>query len=582
MAKKVVSKKKAKLPLSKTHPKLAKEAKGWDPSKITFGSNKKMLWQCKLKHQWEERVGNRTIKKYGCPICSGQKILPGFNDLATLYPKIAKEAHGWDPSIVARFSNQKLMWKCKKGHTWKAMVTNRTRRGDGCSVCSSHQTLAGFNDLASANPKLAKQAHGWDPKKLSPASSKRVEWKCDLKHTWIATVSSRSAGSGCPTCANRKVLPGFNDLASINPKMAKQAHGWDPKQLSPSSDKNVEWKCNLGHIWKTSANNRARGSECPICINQIVLQGFNDLATINPKLAKQANGWDPKTLSVGSGKRVEWKCNLGHIWKTTVALRTNGTQCPVCAGQKVWPGYNDLATTHPDIAIEAYNWDPTTIMAGSDKVVEWKCPKNHIWKVRAAARKAGGKCPICLGQRVLVGYNDLFTTHPDIALEAYKWDPSKITAGSGLKRKFKCNKGHIWSTVVGHRTSKNPTGCPTCAETGFDPNKDGYLYFIEHLDWEMLQIGITNVPDNRLNRHERLGWETKELRGPMDGHLTQQWETAILRMLKAKGADLSNSKIAGKFDGYSEAWSKSTFPVKSIKELMRLTEEFEEKIGAKK
>ena len=46
-------------------------------------------------------------------------------------------------------------------------------------------------------------------------------------------------------------------------------------------------------------------------------------------------------------------------------------------------------------------------------------------------------------------------------------------------------------------------------------------------------------------------------------------------MLKAKGADLSNAKIAGKFDGYSEAWSKSTFEVKSIKELMRLTEEFE-------
>ena len=91
----------------------------------------------------------------------------------------------------------------------------------------------------------------------------------------------------------------------------------------------------------------------------------------------------------------------------------------------------------------------------------------------------------------------------------------------------------------------------------------------------MLQIGITNVPDDRLNDHRKLGWEVVEVRGPMDGHLTQQWETAILRMLKARGADLSNAKIAGKFDGYSEAWSKSTFEVKSIKELMRLTEEFE-------
>jgi hypothetical protein len=91
----------------------------------------------------------------------------------------------------------------------------------------------------------------------------------------------------------------------------------------------------------------------------------------------------------------------------------------------------------------------------------------------------------------------------------------------------------------------------------------------------MLQIGITNVPDRRMREHKKLGWGLIEIRGPMDGHLTQQWETAILRMLKAKDADLSNDKIAGKFDGYSEAWSKSTFEVSSIKELMRLTEEFE-------
>ncbi len=119
------------------------------------------------------------------------------------------------------------------------------------------------------------------------------------------------------------------------------------------------------------------------------------------------------------------------------------------------------------------------------------------------------------------------------------------------------------------------TGCPSCAFSGFDPNLDSFLYFLNHPIWEMYQIGITNDSNRRLAEHSKNGWELLELRGPMDGHLTQQWETAILRMLKAKGADLSNDKIAGKFDGYSEAWSKPTFEVKSIKELMRMTEEFE-------
>ena len=107
----------------------------------------------------------------------------------------------------------------------------------------------------------------------------------------------------------------------------------------------------------------------------------------------------------------------------------------------------------------------------------------------------------------------LSVTHPELAKEADGWDPSLVAAGSHSKLNWKCNKGHIWLAAVQDRS--------------------------------------------------------------MDGHLTQQWETAILRMLKAKGADVSNAKIAGKFDGYSEAWSKPTFEVKSIKELMRLTEEFE-------
>jgi hypothetical protein len=182
-------------------------------------------------------------------------------------------------------------------------------------------------------------------------------------------------------------------------------------------------------------------------------------------------------------------------------------------------------------------------------------------------------CAVCSGHQVAIGINDLVTTHPNIAIEACDWDPKEVTAGSQKKRQWKCSNEHKWIAPISTRTSGH--GCPTCAPTGFDPNQSGWLYFLQHDLWEMFQIGITNSPDNRLNQHRKLGWATLELRGPMDGHLTQQWETAILRMLKAKGADLSNSKIAGKFDGFSEAWSKSTFEAKSIKQLMKLTEEFE-------
>jgi hypothetical protein len=46
-------------------------------------------------------------------------------------------------------------------------------------------------------------------------------------------------------------------------------------------------------------------------------------------------------------------------------------------------------------------------------------------------------------------------------------------------------------------------------------------------------------------------------------------------MRKSHRADQPSQNLTGEFDGYSEAWSRSTFEAKSIKELMRLTEEFE-------
>ena len=505
--------KKEKLPLSVTHPELAKEADGWDPSTYTAGSNKKLAWICKNGHKWESVIASRTKMSSNCPYCSNKKVLPGFNDLATLFSEVAVEANGWDPTLVGAGSGSKLSWCCRLGHIWTARIVDRTKKNYGCPTCSGKEIKIGFNDLTTTHPLISSQADGFDPTLFTAGSNKKVSWICKDGHRWTSVVSDRSRGQGCPYCSGNKVQKGLNDLFTTHPNIANQASGWDPSTLSKGSHKNVEWVCEQGHIFKATIKDRTTDeSGCPVCSNHQLLLGFNDFETTHPDLAKESYKWDPKSLVAGSRNKVFWKCNLGHLWTASVASRTR-------------------------------------MLSG---------------------------CPICSNLQVLVGYNDLKTTHPKLAQEAFEWDASQFVAGSGALKKWKCEEGHQWTTRISHRTSSK-SDCPSCAVSGFDPNAEGYLYFLNHLDWEMYQIGITNVPDNRLASHRRLGWELLEIRGPMDGHLTQQWERAILRMLKAKGADLSNSKIAGKFDGYSEAWSKSTFDVKSIKELMRLTEEFEEK-----
>jgi len=558
--------KKAKPPLSKTHPKLAKEADGWDPSKVTHGSDKNLLWRCAKGHSWSAKVSKRSVGKKSCPSCKP--------NLSTTHPEIAAEAHQWDPSTVTFGSGHKKSWKCKKGHIWNAAPNSRTA-GRGCPYCSNLLATPGVNDLATTHPEIAAEAHGWDPSKVIAGSERTVDWICKKNHVYKMVISNRIKSLGCVYCSNWKTLPGFNDLLTTHPEIAEEAHGWDPSSVTQGSGLIKEWKCQLGHVWKARVEARVSGRGCIYCSNWSVLPGFNDLKTTHPEIAKQAHGWDPSKVIAGSNKKFEWQCDLGHVSSSNITNRKRGNGCPVCSGYEVLIGFNDLATQYPDIASTAFNWDPTTVTSGSKRKVKWKCPLGHVWvsEVRNRAKKNQG-CSICAGRTVLIGFNDLKTLNPEVAKQAVGWDPTSVVAKSEAKKLWRCAKGHEWTAMVSSRNRGQ--GCPTCAPFGFDPNENGYIYLIEQNNWLMLQVGITNSPEIRLKTHSYSGWDLIDIRGPMDGHLTQQWETAILRMLKAKGSDLSNEKIAGKFDGYSEAWSKSTFPVKSIKDLMQMTEEFEE------
>ena len=372
-------------------------------------------------------------------------------------------------------------------------------------------------------------------------------------------------------------------LSVTHPELAKEADGWDPSSVTHASHMRLGWICNRGHSFQIAVIKRTqRGNGCQVCSGRKVLQGFNDLKTTHPELASEAFDWDPSKFVAGSKSTKEWKCKSGHLFQSSISNRSgvNKSGCPVCSGRKVLAGFNDLATIHPLLAIQAFGWDPSAVTVGASKKKDWRCAIGHIFSAAPKDRlDASRGCPYCSNQKVLQGFNDLKTTHPSLSNEADGWDPETVVAGSGVKKNWICAEGHKFKASIVHRTSggssSDGTGCPSCAITGFNPGKPAYLYLLDQFPWQMRQIGITNDLERRIQEHSKNGWELIEFRGPMDGHLARQWETAILRMLKAKGADLSNSKIAGKFDGYSEAWSKSTFAVKSIKELMRLTEEYE-------
>ena len=342
-----------------SNPEIAKE---WNyekngnlkPEHFESNSHKKVWWKCRQGHEWQTAIANRT-KGNGCPYCSGQKVLMGYNDLQTINLILANE---WNyekngelmPSDVTPNSSKIVWWKCSKGHEWQATIANRNK-GNGCPYCSGRFTIKNRNDLQTVNPTLAKEWNyekndGLTPIDVMTGSNKKVWWKCSKGHEWQATVVDRKNGRGCPFCAGKKVLTGYNDLQTVNPNLTLE---WDyekngnltPENFSANSHEKVWWKCSKGHEWQATIASRNNGRRCPYCSNKSLLQGYNDLATTHPEIAKE---WDynkngnitPSNVMAGSNNKKYWfVCENGHSYSSTLLNRKKGRGCPVCRKNKV-------------------------------------------------------------------------------------------------------------------------------------------------------------------------------------------------------------------------------------------------------
>lgn len=248
-----------------------------------------------------------------------------------------------------------------------------------------------------------------------------------------------------------------------------------PSEVTLGKGKKIWWKCSKGHEWMAVVASRNAGSGCPYCTGRKVLEGYNDLQTVNPLLAEEWNyekniGLTPKNVMPNSDKKAWWKCRKGHEWKATIGSRNAGCGCPYCAGQKVLEGYNDLQTKNP---LLSKSWDykkngklmPTDVMPNSHKIVWWKCNEGHGWQDSIAHRNSGRSCPYCTGKRIIKGENDLQTINPRLASE---WNyvrngnskPEDFMPNSNKKVWWVCSKGHEWQASIAHRN--NGRGCPLC------------------------------------------------------------------------------------------------------------------------
>ena len=338
------------------------------------------------------------------------------NSLSAVHPELivewSKKNLPLTPDDITFGSNKIVWWKGSCGHEWQTSVKARSN-GEKCPICSGARAVAGINDLNTLKPGLASE---WSkkneikPTEVTVGSHKKVIWKCRLGHEWTASVKSRSInGSGCPYCSHNKVLVGFNDLATVVPKVAdewSEKNEKKPTEVTAFANRKAWWKCrDCDYEWNTLISTRSGGSKCPCCSGYTFIKGRNDLKTTHPEIAEEWSEKNyplqPDEVNAKSSKNVWWHCKkCGNEWKSVINARIKGTVCPVCAEREVLAGYNDLATTDKNLLRE---WDyelnriqPTEVSRTSAKRVWWKCRHGHSWSMKINERTILRKgCRIC-------------------------------------------------------------------------------------------------------------------------------------------------------------------------------------------
>ena len=290
----------------------------------------------------------------------------------------------------------------------------------GCVQCEAtavkpphpYDRLPGSPDISMLNPPLQQQ---WDAERnmhlgairVKPQSHIRAVWHCDKcpagqPHIWTTTVQSRTRGTQCPYCSNRRVCL-HNSLATIAPEAVQY---WNyskneevPEQVLPGSHSKAEWKCPTCNLeWQARINTRTwNRSGCPRCTQaNKVIQSQPTFCEAQPACLAE---WDyehntaeefyPDKITLGSTKQVHWVCSCCpsgqlHRWTATPSHRIGrGTGCAVCAGRQACV-CNSLESLFPSTAaefdVDKNGFAPSEITAQSNNKVWWRTAKRGSWR----------------------------------------------------------------------------------------------------------------------------------------------------------------------------------------------------------
>ena len=539
---------------------------GLYPDSVASGSHKSAFWICSTcGNRYQEIIKDRKNAKYGCPICvrkfagaeSRKTKLAGKKVLSETHPQLVKE---WleceDSSLtsndVTAGSCKKVKWQCSIcDGVYSSTIANRAIKNSGCPYCAGVRALAGFNDLATVNPQLAKE---WStkndslPSEFLPFSHQKVYWLCPVGHDdYLSSVQSRSSGRGCPVCASESHTS-FPEQAIFY--FIKQAFGdaenrykfenkYEIDIYIPSISVGLEYNGYFAH------KNREKKDQ--VKKEKLEQNGIRLLTVKEYKYEREKQGanyyiredYTYEEMNLLISQLLLDLCDnvpvLVDVKNQSIAIREQYLR-----SRKE----NSIVAKLPKLIDE---WDyehngkinPEFVSFGSKHEYYWICPKCSSSYLASAKKRAMGEgCPCCAGKRVLPGVNDFATRYPQLLdewdYEKNKKKPNEIYGGGISIAYFKCKEGHSYKRKINERIKG--VGCPICAGKkvleGFNDLLSQKSDLALDWDYSKNKVGPEKV---HINSNKKYFWKCH-----ICGH---EWESAVHQRLCCPNCTITNRTI---------------------------------------
>lgn len=487
--------------LSSTHPLVADE---WHPTKngdltpqsVSFGSARKVWWQCKRQpgdpeHAWEAVIQSRTRRKNpaGCPACGHHKVTQETS-LAAMFPEQARlfcsRKNRKSATEVRAHSNKMFHWQCPLGHVWTRSANRMVRPGAGCPFCKGKRVSA-TNSLANVYPAIAKF---WSPRNestpdsVTAGSAQHVWWRCPRGHEYQMAVKRKTGPTprGCPRCNDKRSLPEYSLYAELRlffPTVQNRhrLYGHEVDIWVPEFRLAIEYDGHAFHRSREAFDKKKVNlfAQHGVTLYRVREPGLARVSKTDIMLGREEVGQAAAVIKVL--KAISRSLMDGTLRNKIAAyVRRGKLSNQIEALQLINGGgvhEESLAARLPQLAQE---WDfqlnhpltPDAFRPGSHRKVWWRCLSHPSFPYEAIIknRVSGNGCPRC-ASKIITPDRSLAAQRPDVMNFFDKQanvdlEPTALSVKSERIAQWKCRRGHTWSTTIVAMTRIRTIECPIC------------------------------------------------------------------------------------------------------------------------